>query len=102
MDAELLVLIWNRIIGYTGRFFHVDGDEIVETGDWMKEDQKRYSLDEAERWLAVDLYSQKVIREMDLQAIEDQLKRLESYIIQLGPVGAALLAERIEQAKGDG
>ena len=102
MDAELLVLIWNRIIGYTGRFFHVDGDEIVETGDWMKEEQKRYSLEEAERWLAVDLYSQKVIREMDLQAIQDQLKRLESYISQLGPVGTALLEEREQRRKCEG
>lgn len=101
MDAELLVLIWNRICGYTGRFFHVDGGEIVETGDWMKEEEKRYSLYEAERWLAVDLYCKRVVNEMELQPIEDRIKRIDKYIAQLGPVGKAMLAEHKEFMEGE-
>jgi len=94
MDPETIALIFNRIIGYSGRFFHVEGDEIVETGDWLGQGiaEKRYTLDEAERWLAVELYSQHVIRKIDLQAIQDQLKRLDSYMGQLGPVGWALFS----------
>lgn len=99
MEAEKIVLIFNRICGYSGRFFYVEGDHIVERGDWVKGGERVYTLVEAERWLAVELYSKKVITLMELQPLEDRMKRLKSYIEELGPEGRRLLMAREERAK---